>query len=212
LTAWLLVVAPLPLIVMNSYGGEMLFRVYFYALPFTAFLAAALVFPSAIDGRSPWTAPIIAGLSLVLLGGFVFSYYGKDSQYYFSPNEVAAAQYVNRSAPHDALIVDGSWDWPLQYHDYEYYNYFSLASLDINDRRVLLADPVGTLYHLMSDPKYPTAFLIITSSQKEHVDQTGLMPAGSLSAIVAALRASPGFKIAFENPSAVVFTLSGRGP
>ena len=45
--------SPLPLIVANSYGGEMVFRVYLFALPFVAFFAAASLFPDAGSRRDP---------------------------------------------------------------------------------------------------------------------------------------------------------------
>lgn len=40
----LLVLAPLPLLVANAYGGEMIFRAYLFALPAAAFLVATLFF------------------------------------------------------------------------------------------------------------------------------------------------------------------------
>ncbi|MER7814018.1 hypothetical protein, partial [Streptomyces sp. NPDC096153] len=39
--------APLPLFVVNDYGGEMLFRVYLFGLPGAAFFAAAALVPAA---------------------------------------------------------------------------------------------------------------------------------------------------------------------
>jgi uncharacterized membrane protein YeaQ/YmgE (transglycosylase-associated protein family) len=42
---WLLVLAPLPVLAANGYGGEMIFRAYLFALPAAAFLVAALFFP-----------------------------------------------------------------------------------------------------------------------------------------------------------------------
>ena len=42
----LLVATPALMVWGNAYGGEMLFRIYLFALPFLAFLAAGLIFPT----------------------------------------------------------------------------------------------------------------------------------------------------------------------
>ncbi|HEY8283017.1 MAG TPA: hypothetical protein VIJ28_01390, partial [Chloroflexota bacterium] len=63
----LLALAPIPMLAANSYGGEMLFRVYFFALPFMAFFVASLVYPSEEAGRS-WRTPALA---IVMSGGLL---------------------------------------------------------------------------------------------------------------------------------------------
>jgi GT2 family glycosyltransferase len=44
----LLAIAPLPMVVANSYGGEMLFRVFLFALPGLVILAAAALYPCPV--------------------------------------------------------------------------------------------------------------------------------------------------------------------
>ena len=53
----LLALAPFPLIAMQNYGGELLMRIYLYALPFMAFFAAALFFPRPQE-RPSWRASL----------------------------------------------------------------------------------------------------------------------------------------------------------
>lgn len=61
----LLVVAPLPLVAANAYGGEMIFRAYLFALPAAAFLIATVLFqrserPPPSD-RGERQSPVDAG-------------------------------------------------------------------------------------------------------------------------------------------------------
>ncbi len=60
----LLAVVPAVLILASSYGGEIIFRAYLFALPFGAFLAASLWFP--VDRARPGI-PAVATLAGVLL-------------------------------------------------------------------------------------------------------------------------------------------------
>ena len=47
-----LTIAAVPMLAVTSYGGEVIFRVYLFALPFLAFYAATLFFPSPYKGLS----------------------------------------------------------------------------------------------------------------------------------------------------------------
>lgn len=209
LPAALLAVTPFPILAANAYGGEMVFRVYFFALPFVTFFAAALLYPHPRSGAS-WRTPVLTVcLTCTLLVGFLFSYYGKDRQYYFRTSEIDAAEYILHVAPVGSLLVDGSWNWPLQYKNYELYQYMSLASLTRDQRLDLIADPAGTLADIMSP--YPAAYFSVTRSQEANVDATGLMPPGTLEKIKQALLQSPEFQVVYQNSDAVVFTLA-RGP
>ncbi|MEV7286428.1 lipopolysaccharide biosynthesis protein [Streptomyces sp. NPDC093252] len=86
---------------MQSYGGEMALRVFMFALPGAALLAALALFPRtgatakerAADGVS--LAPLAALLAgLVLMGGFLVARWGNEPFERIRPGEVAAMEYV----------------------------------------------------------------------------------------------------------------------
>lgn len=207
LTAALLVFAPFLLLASQSYGGEMLFRFYFFSLPFIVFFAAALIYPSPVSGVSKPAAALSAALSIVLFAGFCFAYYGKEQMYYFSQDEIAAAEYVHDVAPPNSLVMDATWDWPLHYKNYEFYSYFSLSRLSHEDHLRLLDDPVPHIIDLMTSRNPPAAYFIITRSQKADIDTRGVMPPGSLDLIEQALIHSERFSVVFRRPDAIVFSL-----
>ena len=208
LPAILLLLAPFPLLAANSYGGEIVFRVYLFALPFLAFFAAAALYPSPQAGRRQRTAVLSILLSLVMLVGLLFGYYGKERQYYFTQDEVAATEFIHNIAPAHSLLIDGAWGYSLQHQNYEDYDYLSLISMLVEDREDLIAAPVDFLSPIMES--YPTAYLVLSRSQKAAIDMTGAMPAGSLQKIELALLESPKFKVIYRNPDAAVFVLASQ--
>lgn len=208
LPAILLLLAPFPLLAANSYGGEIVFRVYLFALPFLAFFAAAALYPSPQAGLRQRTAVLSILLSLVMLVGLLFGYYGKERQYYFTQDEVAATEFIHNIAPAHSLLIDGAWGYSLQHQNYEDHDYLSLISMLIEDREELIAAPVDFLSPIMES--YPTAYLVLSRSQKAAIDMTGAMPAGSLQKIELALLESPKFRVIYRNPDAAVFVLASQ--
>lgn len=209
LAAAMLVVSPLPMAVANAYGGEMIFRVYFFALPFMAFFAATLVYPNLPAGRN-LRAPLAALLmSLVMLFGFSFGYYGKEEMYYFPPEEVKAAQFLNDTAPRGALLMSGTAGWPLQFKNYEFYDYLAITDLPEKQYKQILQNPVSEIIREMSE--YKVAFLAISRSQMTQADVTGELPPGTLNRIQEAMRRSGQFQVVYSDADTVIFQRNTPG-
>ncbi|HEX2979620.1 MAG TPA: hypothetical protein VHO48_05095 [Anaerolineaceae bacterium] len=209
LTPLLLALAPLPILAINSYGGEVLFRVFLFSLPFFAFFIAALFFPDAQVQRGS-IAPVAATLlTVAMLISFSFAYYGKEKQYYFSRDEVAASEYLFDIAPPGSMIIEGTRNYPTVYKNYEQYRFVTISREPPEALQNMLANPVDTLARWMSDPKYPNTFLILTRSQKAEVDAVGTMPAGSLARIEEAVRLSGQFEVVYFNGDATIYIYRG---
>jgi GT2 family glycosyltransferase len=198
--------APFLMLWGNAYGGEMLFRVYFFSLPFVAFLAAGLLFAEPHAGRVPFakTALVAAG-SLVLFAGLLFGYYGKERQNYFSKDEVRATEYVYRVAPPGSLLIGGLNNYPFPFRDYERYTYAALANTDPPGRRHAISDPVEAIERMAASSDSPAAYVLITRSQKAIADETGVLPRGSLDRIERALAGSSAFRLLYANRDASLF-------
>ncbi|MEU6482121.1 lipopolysaccharide biosynthesis protein [Streptomyces sp. NPDC047017] len=98
---------------MQSYGGEMALRVFLFALPGAALLAALALFPRAGGtaderrGRRRHLAPLAALLTgLLLMGGFLVARWGNEPFERVRPGEVAAMDYVYA---HDRPTVRLLW-------------------------------------------------------------------------------------------------------
>ncbi|MFD7461989.1 lipopolysaccharide biosynthesis protein [Streptomyces sp. NPDC059868] len=86
---------------MQSYGGEMALRVFMFALPGAALLAALALFPrTGVTARERdrdrvSLAPLAALMAgLVLMGGFLVARWGNEPFERIRPGEVAAMEYV----------------------------------------------------------------------------------------------------------------------
>jgi hypothetical protein len=205
--ALLMCIAPAAVLAGGSYGGEAIFRVYLFTLPFAAFLAAGLFFTER-GSKVGWRTPVaIVVVSAVLLGGFVFAYYGKEKWSYFTPGEVRAADLVYSTAPAGSLLVDGTLSYPVQFENAERFTYVTLVSEPPQSIRQVLKDPVRVLHTWLSDPRYTQGYLIITRSQISDVNSTGGMPRGSLKDIEEQLLASKQFKVLYHDDDALLVTV-----
>jgi hypothetical protein len=209
-SGWVLLLAAVPgvLVIVSSYGGEIVFRAYLFGLPFAAFLAASLWFPDEYSGHSRWT-PITLGVVVVALtAGLLVADFGTDNRQVFDDNEVAASDYVFERAQPGALIIEGSRDYPRQYRNYEKFTFLALDRSTPDTLEGLLADPAGKLASWVSDTeRYNGGYVIITSSQRASVTELGTLLSPTLDAIENSLLESPLWTVVFQSGPARVFGL-----
>ncbi|MET7983651.1 glycosyltransferase [Streptomyces sp. NPDC005281] len=204
----LLVVAPLPLLTANAYGGEMIFRAYLFALPAASLLIAALLLRRS---RRPLVQTLAAyPLMLALLGGLMFGYYGKESANYFTKEEVAAGRFVAATAPPGSTIVSLTSAVPGLYLRYDENPQVQMDEQDIGDRRRLVNDPVKGLEGFIqgASPQQP-AFIILSRAQAADLYQRGILPGGTVQRLDSALSKTPGYIPVYRSKDAVVYRYQG---
>ncbi|MFF1909642.1 glycosyltransferase [Kitasatospora sp. NPDC058218] len=225
----LLLIAPVPLLLANSYGGEMVFRAYLFALPAAALLAATVLIPAsrapgpahdperpgapaAAGARGPRRAlPALRwGLTTValfgLLGGLVFGYYSKEAMNNFSPGEVAALRYVAHTAPPGSRIVSVTADLPGSEERYDELSRTALSLGTPADRRDLVADPASAVEAALGDPTVTgPSFLVLTKAQAAECKLTGILPADTVDRVRDAASASSTLRAVFTDGDATVY-------
>nr|WSY50040.1 glycosyltransferase [Streptomyces sp. NBC_00886] len=200
----LLVLAPLPLLVSNAYGGEMIFRSYLFALPAAAFLIAVLIFRW---GRRPRLRTVASyPLLLAMLGGLVFGYYGKEAAVYFTKDEVAAVHFVNATAPPGSLIVSLTSAAPGLFMHYDEHLRVELDQQVLQDRRRLIRDPAAGLEPFVhgATARVP-AYIILNRAQAAETYLNGTLPADTMQRLESAMARTPGFVPVYRNRDAVVY-------
>ncbi|HYF47091.1 MAG TPA: phosphotransferase, partial [Acidimicrobiales bacterium] len=205
-----LLAAPAILLAGNSFGGEILFRVFLFSLPLAAYFAAhaLLDLPMLRGGIRSALAPL--AVAAVLAPAFLLANDGKDGHYRFTPEEVAAAEWLYERAPDDSLLIEGSRNYPTQWRNYERITYLPIDREDPEVRFELQQRPIRTLTRWMSYDDYDAAYLLLTRSQRREATALGTRPVGLLEDLEERLRASRRFVVSFENRDAVIFELRSR--
>ena len=211
-TAVLMMCAPVLLVVANEFGGEILFRAFLFSVPFLALFAASVFIPAGDEAPGMIRRGALAGTSLVLIACFALAHFGKDLQYHFTKEEIAASTFLANNAVEPTLLVEGSGNDPGRFLNYERFVYVPIALEPLDDIRALADDPAGRLSEWLAEPSYKRAYVLITRSQKADLASGGPVSANTLDRIETSLRESPEFSIVFENRDAVIFTLAARLP
>lgn len=219
-----------PLMGLQSYGGEVLLRVYLFTLPFAAFFIASALLPTPESGRSVVSPVVVFVLSVVALAAFAISRYGNERMDTFTRNELTAVRRVYAAAPptipSDALsrtdaplLLAGTDNLPWKSARYEQFVHRTVVDLPewdaIKRGQPDQSKAIIGARDLMRN--YPIgAYLIFTRSEEAEIDVVGSYPKGSLTRFERAVFASPYFHQLYKNPDAQVYVLSalgrGRGP
>ncbi|NOK63687.1 MAG: hypothetical protein GFH27_549379n30 [Chloroflexi bacterium AL-W] len=201
ITYAVLALVPFSILLLQSYGGEAILRIYFFALPFMAFFAAALFFTTPQKGISWRTTTVIGVMSLLLLTGFHITRYGNERMDYKTTDEVAGAQYIYDNAPPGSQIVVSTQGSAWRFQDYEQYRYRSI-------RDAFLAGDTDFVLELMQNPRVTDSYLLLTRSQRAYSELfLGLQP-GLWDQRVEELKATGEVTTVFSNADAEVLVLT----
>ncbi len=112
-----LAMVPFGIPLVQSYGGEAIYRVYLYSLPLMAALIAWGVVSSApVARRDRFPQPTVLA-SLVCLGlaaGFVVVHYGRERVNQVDRSEVAMDAYVDQNVSGPAILAQFAAGYPAQ--------------------------------------------------------------------------------------------------
>ena len=214
LTYVLLALAPFPLFLTQDYGGEMLLRVYLFALPFLAFFAAALFYgnanarkvnaayvpPGSRKAFRPSTTRTTLAImltSVALLGGFLFTRYGNERNDYISQPMLDGMHYLYRVAPANAVLIAAWEGGPWYFQDYEKYDYNEL-----DDDQFGKDAANGNVQHIVQfilGEERQSAYVEFNSSQEATFDSTMGYPPGRLELLEHKMLASGNFVMIYHN-------------
>ncbi|MEV0093090.1 MATE family efflux transporter [Streptomyces sp. NPDC050738] len=207
---------PLPGLLLQSYGGQLDLRIWTFALPGLAILAALALFPRAgitADERErdrASLAPLAALLAgLLLVGGFLVARWGGESYERVPPGEVAAMEYVYA---HDTpsvrliLLVDTPGDsrptLPGGAKDLEKVSYVPTRA---PHDPVLVDGLIGALRGAG-----PRAYLVVNRSQVEYLRVADGYSSTWQPRLQRTLDARPELRRALTNDDVTLYELTGR--
>ena len=213
-----LAASPALVAVAENYGGEAIFRIYLFSLPWTAALAACALAPRL---GATWgaAAAIRIGLALcVVVTLFMSAFYGSVELYRVRPGAVAASQYYFDHAPPGSTLgllapnvpgriaanydeyVTGTAPQPLSTMDELRHHVLGPADLPF----------LNTLYREHVPWTTGGLYLSLSRDQETYVRVLGLMPEGAVAGLEAALAESPDWQVFYRNADAVIYEFIGR--
>lgn len=223
-----LAVAPLPMIAAVSYGGEMLFRVYFFALPWVALLAGAAVtelcrskIAGGLWGRR---APVAATLLCCALAlGWCVTAYGQDKGNHIRSGEVQASAWFYDHARDGSLMMLANGNFPSRlegnYGRFEVSNFFLEPRYHNHD---FTAADLPRLIRILQDDtqasvsvrrvKQADAYVIMSKSQVAYADLYRLATPGQMASLETLFATSNQFELVYSNPDARVYQLLSTPP
>lgn len=211
-----LVAAPVVLLAGQDYGGEAIFRVYLFALPWSAFLGADLL--ARLRDRRPLVGGVaVLAATLAMAGLFLQAYFGGESVNRTWTSDVDAASYFYEHAPEGSILVLAAPNFPTRNSPrYDRFLMWDAAS-DPN----LMSEPA--LYGRMLDrsvlPRIESsigaqvgegrsAYLVIGEGQRAYSDTYRLLPEGSLDALDDALESSRRWSTFYRSGRTVIYKLA----
>jgi hypothetical protein len=216
-----LMIAPVCLVGLQSYGGEILLRSYYFALPGLAFFVAALAAAVPHPRGSLRSPALVFLLSVVLLGGFVITRYGNERLDFFTRDEYQAVNYFYGHAPSGSIVWLGAENLPWSYERYRAFKktqneivnlegWQDASRQGVNGPKVV-KELIRSTNEQRRDNHTPGAhaFVVITRSMAAQIDffEPATAP-GSLARVEDALSTSPDFRLVFRNRDAVIYELA----
>jgi O-antigen/teichoic acid export membrane protein len=194
---------------LQSYGGEIALRVYLFALPAVAILAAYVFFPAARPGRRSWRAlPAAAVCALVFVLSFFLTRYGNEGFEQTPAGEVTAFNYLYA---HDSAGLRLMWLSPLPAQDNTPqlpWEYRDIEKIDFVPE-LAPRDP-ATVTTLIKELRAmgPGSYLMTASTQETYLQQGAGYQNGWGTQFRADMAAARGVRTVFANSDAVIYTLT----
>lgn len=201
-----LTVVPFGLVLMQSYGGEIAFRVYLFVLVPASALAAMCFFPDPVARPSLSARCAVVACLVALLPVFFVTRYGNELYEQTTRGALEAVQSAYADTPvrgtllytstnvHDAPFI------PVGYRDVERIRFAGIpAPIDPADIGPVLA----AMRH-----EGAGASLITTGAQEAYLIEAAGYPVGWGADFRRSLAAAPDVRVTFENADAAVYRLA----
>jgi hypothetical protein len=204
----LLALSPFLLLPLQGYGGEMIMRIYVFALPAMLFFACTLLHVGS-GGRPSWrTTAATAIISVGLFGLLLITRYGDERVNHMTVGEIEAVRYVYRVAAPGSLLVAAGPNTSWQFQDVDEYTYAEFGLKSAEDLAALRNADLDAVERKMEAGSSTPAYLIVTRSQAAALEDVAGLPAGTVQRLVARLTSSGRFRALFSNHDAAVFRLA----
>ncbi len=197
-------VLPFGLPLVQSYGGEVIYRVYLYTLPMVVGLAAwGIVALTPLARRRAWSmTTVIATIwCLAMSSGFLIAHYGREGINTVDPSEVAMGDFIAANVPGPALLAQFDGFYPAassaRYPSFQVndtYTPYIVEMVGRSDKLPSTADLDEVADDLIG-LKAGRPYVIVSPGMIESLRQVNALPLASTQAAVDALTINPRFVV-----------------
>jgi hypothetical protein len=212
------------ILVAGNYGGEAVYRVILFSLPWFVVIPARELasgrwaVPDVLRGRGTVlrrSAGLAVVASLMVLGG-IQAAQGAYSVYAISPLEVQASNYFYAHAPVGSSLTLLVQDFPTRLSSaYVHINEGLPTDPALVDDDHLLSDRVwnaSVIPEMTSDVmRYPgtSRFLVISTRMRAYLAYFGIRTPGAISSLETAFDHSPRWSVWYRNSDTVIYRYRG---
>ncbi|GID31285.1 hypothetical protein [Paractinoplanes brasiliensis] len=213
LTPALIGFLPMVTLVAGNYGGEAIYRVFAFSMPFVGLLIGVLW---AGKGRRGVPAMLASGVMLaVLLLAGLQGLQGQLMVHQVRATDIEAAQYFYANAEPGSGLVLVAPNFPTKLEaNYGEFNK-GHVSVDIS----LIGDPLFTgningtrlpdIETYIRAMNYPTNYLVVSDAMDDYTDYFGTADDNAMQSLDSALRASANWQVFYQAPGVAIFKLVG---
>lgn len=219
---WAVAAAPASVLLVQSYGGEAIYRVVMFMLPWVCYLASRPVSEPARRWPRLRGAAVALG-SAGLAGLFLLNYFGLDRVNTVQPQEVRASAWFETHAPPGAMLAylngyiptpstafyadhlnaDGNWGGGI-FSDARFEGYAG--------RELTAADIPGILAIWREMSQTGAVYVLIGPTEIAAVETYGYSPPGTIRSFVGALLVDPGLRLVHQDANAYVLEVVAEPP
>jgi hypothetical protein len=208
----LLAGSPALLALGQNYGGEAIFRIFLFSLPWIAALVAFALTPRS-DRWGRGSAVVVGGALGVVVVLFMSAFYGSVELYRVRPGSLAASRYFFDQAEPGSVLGLASPNVPARVG--ARYDQFmigstppTLSSIEGFQHHLLGPADLPALARLYREHAEQTAgdvYLSMSTDQQVYAEVLGLMPPGALAGLDRALASSGEWRLFYRNGDAVIY-------
>jgi hypothetical protein len=204
---------PMVTLVAGNYGGEAIYRVFAFSMPFVGLLIGVLW---AGKGRRGVPAMLASGvlLAVLMLAGLQ-GLQGQLMVHQVRATDIEAAQFFYQHAEPGSGLVLVAPNFPTKLEaNYGDYNK-GHVSVDIS----LIGDPEFTgningsrlpdIEQYIRNMNYPTNYLVVSDAMDDYTDYFGTADDNAMQSLNDALRASSNWQVFYQGPGVQIFKLVG---
>jgi len=193
---------PFVIAVVQSYGGEAIYRIFLFSCPWCALLIADELLGLRMP-RPRWV--LITALSAASLFAGLQGLYGPVRVRTYTKAELAASRWLYSHAPTDGLVVFPDENFPAPQGVYDNYTEEDIPADPQLGSVTVDEGNVDDVENWVASLNRPSALVVFSRSMAAYVGYFG-EPSG-YSVLVASATHSPGWSLVYENADASIYRL-----